>query len=58
MFTVAGKFAGQLAILEAWYQGFAGVEKPYAFVSMAQLVIDFNADVSRYLEGDDNESDL
>ena len=36
----------------------AGVEKQYSFISMAQLVIDFNADVIRYLEGDDNESDL
>ncbi len=36
----------------------AGVEKPYVFTSMAQFVMDFNADVTRYLEGDDNESDL
>ena len=33
-------------------------KKPYAFISMAQLVKDFNADATRYLEGDDNESDL
>jgi len=37
---------------------FAGIEKPYTFISMAHLVTDFNADVTRYLEGDDNESDL
>ena len=40
------------------HRHFAGVEKPYAFISMAQLVVDFNADVARYLEGDDNEIDL
>ena len=40
------------------HRHFAGVEKPYAFISMAQLVKDFNADATRYLEGDDNESDL
>lgn len=40
------------------HRHFAGVEKPYAFISMAQLVVDFNADVTRYLEGDDNESDI
>jgi Family of unknown function (DUF6516) len=40
------------------HRHFTGIEKPYAFVSMAQLVEDFNADVSRYLEGDDHESDL
>ncbi len=44
---------------KADHRHFAGVEKPYTFVSMAQLVKDFNADVTRYLEGDDdNESDL
>lgn len=40
------------------HRHFAGVEKPYAFISMAQLVKDFNADVTRYLEGDDNENDF
>jgi len=40
------------------HRHFAGVEKPYTFISMAHLVTDFNADVTRYLEGDDNESDL
>jgi hypothetical protein len=40
------------------HRHFAGVEKPYAFISVAQLVSDFNTDVTRYLEGDDNESDL
>ena len=37
---------------------FAGVETPYIFISMAQLLADFNADINRYLEGDDDESDL
>ena len=40
------------------HRHFAGVERPYAFISMVQLVADFNTDVTRYLEGDDNESDL
>ena len=40
------------------HRHFAGVEKQYAFISMAQLVTDFNADVTRYLEGDDDESNL
>jgi hypothetical protein len=40
------------------HRHFASVEKPYAFINMAQLVRDFNADIIRYLEGDDNESDL
>ena len=40
------------------HRHFAGVETPYAFISMAQLVKDFNADVTHYLEGDDNESDI
>ena len=40
------------------HRHFAGVEKPYTFTSMEQLVVDFNADVTRYLGGDDNESDL
>ena len=40
------------------HRHFAGVEKQYAFISMARLVSDFNADVTRYLEGDDNESDI
>ena len=40
------------------HRHFAGVEMPYTFSSMAQLVSDFNTDVTRYLEGDDNESDL
>ena len=43
---------------KATTDAFAGVEKPYVFISMAQLVVDFKADVTRYLEGDDNESDL
>ena len=40
------------------HRHFAGIETSYSFISMAQLVKDFNADVSRYLEGDDSESDL
>jgi len=40
------------------HRHFAGVETPYTFISMTQLVVDFNADVTRYLEGDDNESDF
>jgi hypothetical protein len=40
------------------HRHYAGVEKAYTFVGMAQLVTDFNADVARYLEGDDDEIDL
>ena len=40
------------------HRHFAGVEKLYSFISMEQLMRDFDADVIRYLEGDDNESDL
>ncbi len=40
------------------HRHFAGVEKPYIFISMEQLLTEFNADIARYLEGDDNESDV
>ncbi|HIJ87072.1 MAG TPA: hypothetical protein HPP97_05225 [Desulfuromonadales bacterium] len=40
------------------HRHFAGVETPYTFINMAQLIAEINADVTRYLEGDDNESDL
>ena len=40
------------------HRHYAGIEMPYNFTSMAQLVIDFKADIARYLEGDDYESNL
>jgi len=40
------------------HRHYAGVETPYIFVNMAQLVFDFMADVSSYLQGDDNESNI
>lgn len=40
------------------HRHYAGVEKPYVFTSMAQLVTDFKADVVRYLAGDDDEIKL
>jgi hypothetical protein len=40
------------------HRHYAGVEKPYAFINMAQLLADFDADVGRYLAGDDDEIDL
>jgi hypothetical protein len=40
------------------HRHYAGVEKPYAFTNMAQLVTDFSADVARYLAGDDDEINI
>lgn len=40
------------------HRHYAGSERPYTFTSMAQLLRDFDADVARYLEGDDYENEL